>query len=65
MIPPVEERMVKRCRSCVFSHEDDFGDQICQMTFNVNRDHDNPLKPCKYHFTLDEMTELLDSVMIP
>lgn len=61
-IPPASERADRRCRSCVFSWEDDYLDQNCPITYNVNRDHETPLKPCKYHFTVDEMTDIMDDI---
>jgi hypothetical protein len=61
MIPPVEERAVRPCNDCVFAWEDDYTDLNCNLHVYTRKYIGYTTEPCKYHYTDDEMKELIDS----
>lgn len=65
MIPPVEERQVRPCSECCFSWSDDYLDKWCNLSIQYAPDCEYRKEPCIYHYTTDEMKELIDSWVIP
>jgi hypothetical protein len=60
MIPPVEERIDRDCYYCIFGYENPAGDIVCKITDALERQV--KISPCIYHYTDEEMKELLDNL---
>jgi len=77
MIPPVEERAVRPCITCIAGYDDDgtFECNLNETPFHLRYDRmifdgvlgkfvsqtPDPYSPCKYHLRPEELKELIDS----
>lgn len=62
MIPPAEVRQIRRCKYCAFSWEDDYLDLNCNLNVYTRTDITRDETPCVYHYTPEEMAELIDNL---